>query len=97
MKCIINDMMFEWDAQKSLLNKGKHGIDFETAKALWLDESRIEIEMAFPDEKRWALIAKTQGKTWTAVYTVRNEAIRIISVRRARAKETRLYEEETTG
>jgi uncharacterized protein len=90
-------MTFEWDAQKSLVNKKKHGVDFETTKALWLDESRIEVEIAFPDEKRWALIASMQGKTWTAIYTVRNEAIRIISVRRARAKETKLYEEKATG
>ena len=90
-------MTFEWDTQKSLVNKEKHGIDFETAKALWLDESRIEVEIAFPDEKRWALIASTRGKTWTAIYTVRNEAIRIISVRRARAKEAKLYEEKATG
>jgi uncharacterized protein len=90
-------MNFEWDAQKSLVNKEKHGIDFETARALWLDESRIEVEVAFPDEKRWALIAGMQGKIWTAIYTVRDEAIRIISVRRARAKEAKLYEEKATG
>jgi hypothetical protein len=34
-RCIITDMIFEWDAQKNLANKEKHGIDFETAKALW--------------------------------------------------------------
>ena len=56
-------MPFEWDDQKSLVNEQKHGIDFEAAKTLWLDDRRVEIEMAFPDEKRWALIAKTEGKT----------------------------------
>ena len=90
-------MTFEWDAQKSLTNMEKHGIDFETANSLWLDDRRVEIEMTFPDEKRWALIAKIQEKTWTAIYTVRDETIRLISVRRARPKEVRLYEEETGG
>ena len=90
-------MRFDWDGQKSLTNREKHGIDFETAKSLWLDERRVEIEVAFPDEKRWALIAKIQGKTWTAIYTVRDEAVRLISVRRARTKEVRLYEEKTAG
>ena len=85
------------DGQKSLTNREKQGIDFETAKSLWLDDRRVEIEMAFPDEKRWALIAKVQGKTWTATYTVRDETIRLISVRRARTKEVRLYEEKTAG
>ena len=90
-------MKFEWDAQKSLTNMEKHGIDFETANSLWLDDRRVEIEMTFPDEKRWALIAKIQEKTWTAIYTVRDETIRLISVRRARPKEVRLYEEKTGG
>ena len=90
-------MIFEWDAKKSKTNKEKHGIDFEAAKALWLDENRIEIGVAFPDEERWALIAMTQGKIWTAIYTIRDKTIRLISVRRARAKERKLYEEKTIG
>jgi uncharacterized protein len=97
MRRIINGMIFEWDTQKSLINKEKHGIDFEAAEALWLDEDRVEIEITFPDERRWALIATMQGKAWTAIYTIRGEAIRLISVRRARTKEARLYEEETSG
>jgi hypothetical protein len=55
-------MKFEWDVKKSKTNKAKHGIDFEAARALWLDESRIEIRVAFPDEERWALTAMAQGK-----------------------------------
>ena len=90
-------MPFEWDEQKSLINKEKHGIDFEVGKSLWLDERRVEIEMSFPDETRWALIAKIEGKTWTAIYTLRGETIRLISVRRARPKEVRLYEEKKAG
>ena len=95
--CIITDMPFEWDDQKSLINKEKHGIDFEAAQSLWLDGRRVEIEMVFPGEKRWALIARIEGMTWTAIYTVRGETIRLISVRRARPKEVRLYEEENAG
>ena len=36
-------MKFEWDADKSAANRAKHGIDFETAKDIWLDENRVEI------------------------------------------------------
>jgi len=90
-------MPFEWDDQKSLINREKHGIDFAAATSLWLDDERVEVELAFPDEKRWALIARIEGKTWTAIYTVRGETIRLISARRARSKEVRLYEEEKAG
>ncbi len=35
-------MVFEWDSNKSNINKAKHEIDFEEAKNLWLDENRVE-------------------------------------------------------
>lgn len=40
-----NIMKFEWDTDKSSSNKTKHGIDFEAAKELWLDENRIDIHV----------------------------------------------------
>ena len=85
-------MEFEWDKNKSRTNKSKHGIDFDTATELWNDPDRIEIQTNFQSEKRNALIGKIEDKLWTAVFTRRDEAIRIISVRRARKKETTLYE-----
>lgn len=90
-------MPFEWDDQKSASNKAKHGIDFETAQALWLDEKRVEIEVACLEEKRWAIIAGLNEKIWTAIYTMRSNTIRLISVRRARPKEIGLYENKTSG
>ena len=91
-------MKFEWDARKNIANRGKHGIDFETAKALWFDENRIEIIAPHPVEERRILIAHLQGKLWTAVYTIRDQSsIRLISVRRSREKEVTLYEKERIG
>jgi hypothetical protein len=40
------------------------------------------------------LIGKIGEKLWAAVYTRRNNAIRVISVRRARKKEARFYEQK---
>ncbi len=90
-------MGFEWDADKDRSNLLKHGIDFEEAKNLWLDESRIQIRAPYPVEDRGILISKYKGKFWTAIFTTRGQATRIISVRRARAKEVKLYEKETAG
>ena len=87
-------MEFEWDPNKSRTNKSKHGIDFYTATELWNDQDRVEIQLNFPAENRNALIGKVGNKLWTAIFTQRREAIRIISVRRARKKETRLYEQK---
>jgi uncharacterized DUF497 family protein len=90
-------MSFEWDADKSRSNLLKHGIDFEEAQSLWLDENRVQIQVPYPVENRGILISKYKGKLWTAIFAKRGVATRIISVRRARRKEAKLYEKETTG
>lgn len=88
-------MKFEWDNNKSVSNREKHGIDFETAKALWQDENRLEITASHPVENRSIIIGKLNDKLWTAIYTLRKNTIRIISVRRSREKEVKLYEEKS--
>ena len=90
-------MKFDWDPHKNGLNRQKHGIDFHSARMLWEDPERIEIEAPYPLENRFILIGKIKNKLWTAIYTVRNETIRIISVRRSREEEKKLYEKEETG
>ena len=90
-------MDFEWDPDKSQSNRRKHGIDFETAKNLWLDENQVEIHAPHPVEDRKILVAKHLDKICTSIYTPRQDAIRIISVRRARQKEVDLYEEKGPG
>ena len=54
-------MPFEWDDQKSLINKQKHGIDFEATRSLWLDGRRVQIEMNFPGEKEMGSHSKNRG------------------------------------
>ena len=86
-------MEFEYDPKKSKSNKVKHGIDFEQSKALWLDINRLEVQAKSDDEPRFALIAIYNDKLWTAFYTIREDRIRIISVRRSRKGERSLYYE----
>lgn len=91
------DMQFEWDDEKSRTNKNKHGIDFDTAKDLWNDSNRVEIQTAYPIENRSILIGMIGERLWTAIFTYRNDAIRIISVRRSRKKEAKLYVQKEDG
>jgi uncharacterized DUF497 family protein len=72
---------------KSQTNKEKHGIDFEEAQALWDDEEQFIQEIVSDDENRLIHTGKIGDKYYTAVTTAREGNIRIISVRRARAKE----------
>ena len=84
-------MDFEFDPEKSAANLAKHGIDFETARALWLDDRRITILSEYVSEERWIVIGSIGGRLWAAATTPRGESVRIISVRRARRKEELLY------
>lgn len=85
-------MPFEFDPKKSQSNREKHGIDFEKAQALWNDVDRLEIPAKTLDEPRYLVIGKINDKYWSAVITYRDENVRIISVRRSRHEEIKLYE-----
>jgi hypothetical protein len=85
-------MEFEFDREKSHVNKEKHGIDFVEAQDLWEDSDGSGFPARSDDEPRYALIAERNGKIWVAFYTLRESKIRIISVRRARKKEKDYYE-----
>ena len=87
-------MKFEWDDNKSRTNKSKHGLDFNAAKAMWNDSNRVEIQIPYPFEDRSILLGKIGDKLWAAIFTHRGNAIRIISVRRARRQEEELYEKK---
>jgi uncharacterized DUF497 family protein len=87
-------MNFEFDPAKSEANRKKHGIDFEQAQTLWQDPEGLEVPSKYPDEPRRLWIAGRQGKLWTAIFTKREDKIRIISVRRVRENERNAYYEQ---
>jgi uncharacterized protein len=87
-------VQFEFDERKSRANKAKHGIDFVEAQALWLDDDLLRIAARAGDEPRFVVIGRIAGRHWSAVVTYRGDAIRLISVRRSRAREVEAYEGE---
>lgn len=85
-------MDFEYDPTKSAANEAKHGIDFDQAQALWGDPWMLEVPAKTEDEPRFLSIGRIEGKHWAAIWTPRGDAVRIISVRRARKEEIGYYE-----
>lgn len=86
-------MIIEYDETKSSINKLKHGIDFKEAQELWKDPYSFELpSLQSEDEKRFLVLGQINSKNYTAIITYRDLNIRIISVRRSREKETKLYE-----
>ena len=86
-------MRFEFDPAKSHINLEKHGIDFVSAQQLWQNPYIVR-PTEYLKELRWAAIGTIEGKHWVVVYTLREEVVRLISVRRARSREIEAYEKE---
>jgi uncharacterized DUF497 family protein len=88
---------FEWDEAKAKANLLKHGISFEEALPVFLDDHvLIEEDRVVDDELRWIAIGVIEGgRVLVVVHTFRlegvNEFLRIISVRKADTKEQRRY------
>ncbi len=90
-------MKFEYDEKKSRINKEKHGIDFVEAQNLWQNENGLIVPAKIVGEEvRYALISIFEGKCFVAIFTLRNEIYRIISVRRCRKNEEKSYEDNNS-
>ena len=81
-------LIFEYDINKSNINKKKHGIDFESVQDIF-KEKNISITKAKTSdlEERYALIGTFDKKCYTVIFTFRGSNIRIISARRCRKNE----------
>ena len=86
-------MPFEFDPRKSEANARRHGIGFLEAQGLWADPDLLEIPARTTGEPRFMVIGRLEERHWSAVITYRGESVRIISVRRSRQEEVRIYEE----
>jgi len=92
MKTIIAETLVEWDDNKNRINIQKHGISFETAALVFADEERIEYydKLHSCDEDRYVVLGCVQGILYV-VYTMREEAARLISARMATPTERKIY------
>ena len=82
---------FEWDSGKNESNKKKHGLSFEQGSSVFDDSNRLQKVNVRGTERRYLTIGKAFKVLMTVIYTVRNLAFRIISVRRARKDEREAY------
>lgn len=85
-------MKFEWDEHKRASNIDKHGIDFLDADllfgGLFLD---VEAKIV-KGERRWLALGKIESLFVTAVFTRRDDGVRIISMRSATSGERARYQ-----
>jgi hypothetical protein len=84
---------YEWDPEKALLNRRKHGVAFPDAVAVFQDECAVTMEDSDPEETRFVTLGlDSLGRVIVVAYTWRGERIRLISARRATPAERRQYE-----
>ncbi len=86
-------MNFEWDKKKRSFNIEKHAIDFVDA-ALILSREPLVMEDSRRDcgEPRYLAFGFLRDMLLVVMFTVRGDAFRLISARRANARERRMYE-----
>ncbi len=96
----MHELTFDWDKAKNLSNQKKHGISFEEAQTVFVDENALLIHD--PDhsgaEDRFVLLglsAKLRELVICHFYRKPGEVIRIISARKATRSEQNQYWERS--
>lgn len=92
----MTELRFEWDPAKAASNFKKHGVGFDEARSVFADE-RAKL-IADPghsdDEDRFIMLGLSTKLKLLVVchcYRSKSNTIRIISVRKATATESRQY------
>ena len=88
-------LRFTWGEAKAAINFVKHRLAMEHGARLWSDPYRLEQESKRPhsDEDRRLTIGAVDGVILVAVYVIRDDVIRLISVRQAKRRERRRYQD----
>jgi uncharacterized DUF497 family protein len=83
--------MFEWDEQKRVVTIEKHGIDFVDAAEIFAS-GYLSLPAQSEAENREIAVGYVNGVAIAVVFTIRDDAIRIITARRARKNEREAYD-----
>ncbi len=92
----MKSLSFEWDDRKSAANAKKHGVSFEEAKSVFVDEQAklIDDPDHSDDEDRFVLLGLSAALRLLLVchcYRGDGNVIRIISSRKASPQESKSY------
>ena len=92
----MKELLFEWDDRKEKRNIDKHGISFSEAATVFSDEAAILFDDPehSENEERFLLLGMSDVTNICLVchcYRASDTVIRIISARKATAKEEKRY------
>ena len=82
----------EFDPSKDVLNRAKHGVSLAAAAGFVDSELRIVADERFDyGERRLVAYGKLEGRLHVLVFTRRAGIARVISLRKANAREVKRY------
>ena len=84
--------LYEWDGAKHQSNVAKHGVDFELMNEFDWDTAVVSPDDAH-EEPRWVGQGFIGNVLHVVVFAERGERLRIISLRKANAREKKNYAE----
>jgi uncharacterized DUF497 family protein len=83
----------EYDAAKNQRNMALRGLSFELVRDFDFDSALIRRDHRHVFEIRYQAVGQIGDDVMFVVFTMRGEAVRVISLRRASRKERNLYEQ----
>jgi uncharacterized DUF497 family protein len=89
-----DEFEFEWDERKNRANLRKHGLDFEDAASVFDGPTYFQPDVReHYGEERWQATGNLNGVVVVMVFVERAvDRFRIVSFRKANAKERKEYE-----
>jgi uncharacterized protein len=92
----MNGLSFEWDERKNRANRKKHGVSFEEAQTVFLDEHALRFYDPdhSDDEDRFIMLGMSYKlRTLVVCHCFRSKeaVIRIVSARKATRNEAAAY------
>ncbi|MFY9906409.1 MAG: BrnT family toxin [Terriglobales bacterium] len=87
-------MKYEWDEAKNRTNLAKHGLSFEDAEQVFAGPCvTFEDDRFVYGEERLITLGLLGGRLVVIAHSPRDEATRIISMRKGNRREKKIYQE----
>ena len=83
-------MRYHWNPAKAAANLAKHGVAFEAVERFEWETALVEADLRL-EEVRLIALGMIEIRLHVLIYTIETRAVRVISLRRANAKEGRKY------
>lgn len=88
-------MRYAWDESKRRSNREKHGVDFDSAVEFEWDVALVRASHSGMREPRLMAMAPIRARIHVLVFSIETRCVRIISLRKANAREVNAYASQT--